>query len=125
MSPPFSIVFLMVIMGDRKAMSEWVTVYQAANNLEAYTIKGALEVSGIKVQLKGEALAGALGELPANAIEVTLLVRSYDIESSQLILARYQQDERPAWYCSQCGEHNAGSFEICWQCGHDVQAVSQ
>ncbi|MFD1007936.1 putative signal transducing protein [Oceanisphaera ostreae] len=79
MSPPFSIVFLMVIMGDRKAMSEWVTVYQAANNLEAHTIKGALEVSGIKVQLKGEALAGALGELPANAIEVTLLVRSYDI----------------------------------------------
>ncbi|WP_449290063.1 DUF7577 domain-containing protein [Oceanisphaera ostreae] len=42
-----------------------------------------------------------------------------------MILARYQQDERPAWHCSQCGEHNAGSFEICWQCGHDVQAVSQ
>ena len=106
-------------------MSEWISIYQAANSLEAHMLKGALEVAGIEVRLKGEALAGALGELPANAIEVTLLVRPRDIEPARLILARYKQDERPAWYCSQCGEHNAGSFEVCWQCGHDVQAAGQ
>ncbi|MBO1519609.1 DUF2007 domain-containing protein [Oceanisphaera pacifica] len=104
-------------------MSEWVRVYQAANSLEAHAIKGALEVSGIKVQLKGEALAGALGELPANAIEVTLHVRPKDITQSQLILTRYQQEPRPDWYCSHCGEHNAGSFELCWQCGQDAKVL--
>lgn len=104
-------------------MSEWLRVYQAANSLEAHTVKGALEASGVQVQLKGEALAGALGELPANVIEVTLHVRLQDFEQSQLILARYQQEERPSWYCSHCGEHNAGSFELCWQCGQDAKML--
>lgn len=125
MSPPFSIVFLKTILGDRKAMSEWISIYQAANSLEAHMLKGALEVAGIRVQLRGEALAGALGELPANAIEVMLLVKPRDLESARRLLARYQEDERPAWYCSQCGEHNVGSFEVCWQCGCDAQAASQ
>ncbi|WP_417617612.1 DUF2007 domain-containing protein [Oceanisphaera sp.] len=106
-------------------MSEWSSIYQAANSLEAHTLKGALEVAGIEVQLKGEALAGALGELPANAMEVALLVRPRDSESARLILARYQQAEQPAWYCSRCGEQNAASFEICWQCGQDAQAANQ
>lgn len=101
-------------------MSQWHVIYQAANSLEAHMLKGAFAVSGIEVQLQGEALAGALGELPANAIEVTLLVKRQDMPSAQLILNNYQQQNEPAWYCSHCGEHNAGSFETCWQCGHEL-----
>ena len=100
-------------------MSEWNSVYQAANSLEAHMLKGALEVSGIEVQLQGEALAGALGELPANALEVRVLVKHHHLAPAQQILLDYQQQNKPAWYCGQCGEHNAGSFEICWQCAHE------
>ncbi len=106
-------------------MSEWIPVYQAANSLEAHTLKGSLEVSGVTVQLQGEALSGALGELPANAVEVTLLVRARDLEEAQLILESYRRGDGPAWYCRRCGEHNAGSFEICWQCGHEADTTEQ
>ncbi len=100
-------------------MNEWIPVYQATNSLEAHTLKGSLEVSGVTVQLQGEALSGALGELPANAVEVTLLVRAQDLEQARKILESYRRGAGPAWYCRHCGEHNAGSFETCWQCGHE------
>lgn len=100
-------------------MSDWIPVYEAANSLEAHTLKGALEVVGIPVRLQGEALSGALGELPANAVEVTLLIRSADLERAQQVLARYRQGSGRSWQCRHCGEQNAGSFEVCWQCGHE------
>lgn len=103
-------------------MSQWSSIYKAANSLEAHMLKGALEISGIEVQLQGEMLAGALGELPANAIEVTMLVKAEQRAPAQQILLNYQHQQQPAWYCSQCGEHNAGSFEICWQCGHEADS---
>ena len=105
-------------------MSQWHAIYRAANSLEAHLLKGALEVSGIAVQLQGEALAGALGELPANAIEVTILVKRHQLAQAQQILLDYQQQNTPAWYCAKCGEHNAGSFEICWQCGHEATPLA-
>ncbi|WP_375056724.1 DUF2007 domain-containing protein [Zobellella sp. DQSA1] len=100
-------------------MSEWIPVYQAANSLEAHTLKGALEVAGIEVCLQGEALAGALGELPMNAVEVTLLIHPRDLERSRLILEKYRRGVRDSWRCGHCGECNAGSFETCWRCGHE------
>ncbi|GAA3544275.1 DUF2007 domain-containing protein [Zobellella aerophila] len=100
-------------------MSDWIPVYEASNSLEAHTLKGALEVVGIAVQLRGEALSGALGELPANAVEVTLLIRPADLERAQQVLAGYRQGGERSWKCRHCGEQNAGSFEVCWQCGHE------
>lgn len=100
-------------------MSQWHAIYQAINSLEAHMLRGALQISGIEVQLQGEALAGALGELPVNAIEVSILVKGHQVAQAQQILLDYQQQNKPTWHCAQCGEGNAGSFEICWQCGQD------
>lgn len=40
------------------------TVYEAANLIDAHLVRHALEEIGIPVFLAGEALAGAMGELP-------------------------------------------------------------
>ena len=40
------------------------TVYEAANIIDAHLVRHALEGMGIPVFLAGEALAGAMGELP-------------------------------------------------------------
>lgn len=40
------------------------TVYEAANVIDAHLVRHALEGIGIPVFLAGEALAGAMGELP-------------------------------------------------------------
>ena len=39
-------------------------VYEAANVIDAHLIKHALEETGVPVFLRGEALAGGMGELP-------------------------------------------------------------
>ncbi|ART80571.1 putative signal transducing protein [Oceanisphaera avium] len=101
-------------------MAQWNAIYKAANSLEAHMLKGALEVSGIAVQLQGEALAGAVGELPVSAIEVTVLVQAQHLVPAKQILLAYQQPYTHSWHCRHCGEHNDGSFEVCWQCGQEA-----
>ena len=39
-------------------------VYEAANLIDAYLVKHALEETGVPVFLRGEALLGGMGELP-------------------------------------------------------------
>lgn len=98
-------------------MNEWIPVFEAANGLEAHALKGALESRGMAVQLKGEALAGALGELPMDAAQVTLLVSARHWQQAREFVQRYQQHDQQGWHCGQCGEENDASFEICWCCG--------
>ncbi|WMC10383.1 DUF2007 domain-containing protein [Oceanimonas pelagia] len=98
-------------------MNNWIAVFEAANSLEAHTLKGALESRGMAVQLRGEALSGALGELPMDVAQVTLLVQEKDWQRARTFLQGYQRKEKRSWHCGQCGEENDASFEICWRCG--------
>lgn len=96
----------------------------SANYIEANTIKGMLENAGIPVHLVGEALSGAMGELPANVTQVEVLVDAQKLDKAEVLLDEYQYASRstqPHWLCKQCGEDNAPQFEICWQCGGESE----
>ncbi|MBV7298668.1 DUF2007 domain-containing protein [Enterovibrio paralichthyis] len=95
----------------------WVQVYSAGNSLEAHSLKGMLEALGIDVVLKGESLSSATGELPADAIAVTLWVDANRESQALGALRDYEEQADTVWHCAGCGEENSGSFEICWQCG--------
>lgn len=95
----------------------WVQVYSASNSLEAHSLKGMLESMGIEVVLKGESLASATGELPADVIAVTLWVEEVFENKALAALRDYEAQAETAWFCSGCGEENGGSFDVCWQCG--------
>ncbi|MDF2186741.1 putative signal transducing protein [Grimontia hollisae] len=95
----------------------WVQVYSASNSLEAHSLKGMLESMGIEVVLKGESLASATGELPADVIAVTLWVEELREKKALAALKEYEAQGDTIWFCSGCGEENGGSFELCWQCG--------
>ncbi|MDV2857780.1 MULTISPECIES: putative signal transducing protein [Oceanimonas] len=98
-------------------MNDWIRVFDAANSLEAHALKGALESRGIDVRLKGEALSGALGELPMDVAQITLLVSAGNWQQAREFVQHYQHKEDGSWFCRACGEENDVSFEICWQCG--------
>jgi hypothetical protein len=53
---------------------ELVTIYSAADAVQAHLVKGVLEAEGIPVHIGGEALLGAIGELPATVLQVTVQV---------------------------------------------------
>ncbi|NHH99371.1 MULTISPECIES: DUF2007 domain-containing protein [Oceanimonas] len=106
-------------------MNDWIPVYQAAHSLEAHTLKGALESRGMAVKLQGEALAGALGELPMDVAQVTLLVQEKDWQRARTFLQDYQRKSQGTWHCGSCGEENDASFEICWRCGSGPEGPEQ
>jgi hypothetical protein len=53
---------------------ELVTIYKAADGIQAHLVRGVLEGEGIPVSIRGEALMGALGELPATMLDVEVQV---------------------------------------------------
>ena len=56
------------------AYRELVTIYKAATGVQAHLIKGVLEGESIPVSIRGEALIGAVGELPATLLDVEVQV---------------------------------------------------
>jgi hypothetical protein len=56
------------------AYQELETIYQAADGIQAHLVKAALEEEGIPVNISGEALMGAVGELPATLLQVEVQV---------------------------------------------------
>ncbi|MBW2493672.1 MAG: DUF2007 domain-containing protein [Deltaproteobacteria bacterium] len=53
---------------------ELETIYQAADGTQAHLIRAALEEEGIPVKIAGEALMGAVGELPPTMLQVEIRV---------------------------------------------------
>jgi hypothetical protein len=53
---------------------ELETIYQAADGMQAHIVRAALEEEGIPVNISGEALMGAVGELPATMLQVEVQV---------------------------------------------------
>ena len=90
----------------------------SANYLEANTIRAMLDSEGIEVFLKGEALAGAMGELPMNVTEIEVFVKPEQFAQAERLLNDFKQRQVHGnnWLCGECGEENAPAFEICWSC---------
>ena len=56
------------------AFRELVTIYRAADGIQAHLVRTRLEEEGIPVVIRGEALMGAVGELPATLLDVEVQV---------------------------------------------------
>lgn len=93
-----------------------VVAYLAADNLEGNLLRGLLEAQGVKVQLSGEMLQGAAGELPL-AEGVRLWVEARQLELAQQLLQAYESEAGDHdWRCLECHEINGAAFDLCWQC---------
>lgn len=101
-----------------QAPFEWLTVYSAADAIEANIVKGLLLNSSIECQLLGESLQGAVGEIPLDQTQVRVQVFAIKERQARQILVNYAQVKQsaPDWVCPNCNEHNGPTFEICWSC---------
>jgi hypothetical protein len=105
--------------------SDTICIYPAENLVEANLVKGLLTGEGIDVELKGDHLTGAMGELPPTELTVGVLISSDKKAQGQAIIDHYiscrkSADDRASdWTCADCGEINHAQFEICWQCQRD------
>ena len=92
-------------------------VYTHENRFVVENISNCLKLAGIDAQLRNAFATGAMGELAPTDTWPELWVEDSDFAKAQQVIdTLLSKAEGKAWYCSQCGEENAASFEICWQC---------
>ncbi len=111
---------------------KYVEVYRARNLPQAHSIRLALEQSGIRVQIEGEPLQGAVGDLPLGwATAPRILVEESQIAEAREIIekaenqeeARSDEDEEndEATRCLACGAMLPEGQTKCRSCGWSYQ----
>lgn len=83
-------------------------------------IQSLLNNAGIACVFKNQYASSLAGEVPFQELWPEIwVVDEYDvIQAIRIIQENAQVSEGDDWECSECGEVNAASFELCWQCGY-------
>ena len=72
-------------------------VYEPENLIDAHLVKGVLEQAGIPVYLRGEHLAGGIGELPVNGLYALCVPEPLEPEAREVLEAlRAERASDPA-----------------------------
>lgn len=91
-------------------------VFTHENRLILFNMKNVLEDNGIECLVKNEFASGGVGDLAPFETWPELWVDEDDAEKAQGIFAGLNQSDQSDWSCARCGETNASSFKICWNC---------
>ena len=99
------------------------SLHTARHAAEAHLIRGYLESQGVNAMVRGEYLAGGIGELPVDLCKIWVVDDAQFALADQLLhaflngtAAKTHAHER--WQCPQCSEELEGQFTACWNCGH-------
>ena len=98
-------------------------VYISRTAGEAILVQGLLGDEGIEAVVRGAALAGVSGEVPADQAMPRVCVEDEDLAKAQSLIdeftGRITLDAGPPWACASCGETHDPQFGACWRCGAD------
>ncbi len=72
-----------------------LVVYLPENIIDAHLVKGVLEQAGLSVYLRGEFLAGGIGELPVSGL-LALCVPDHCEAEAREVLAELERDRARA-----------------------------
>lgn len=94
-------------------------LHPARHLAEAHLIRGFLESCGIPALIRGEALAGGIGELPLDVCSVWVSEDGHFDEACRLLrdFMQSRPTTGPDWQCTGCGETLEQQFTACWSCG--------
>ncbi len=100
-------------------------VFSHDSSVIAGNIKNLLNLERIDVVLKNEFASGAVGDLSAFDawVEVWLVNDADEEKALSIVKSATSQAQKPSWFCRQCKEENAGSFELCWNCQASIEEV--
>ena len=105
---------------------DYIKLYKAADQNEAYFIKGLLEKNCIDVKLLGGNLSVAMGGLPLEVIQVDLLVLKNQFNDAKKIIKTYEAElknsvKQKNWICKHCSKSNPKTFDLCWNCNKEFK----
>lgn len=93
-------------------------VYTHENVTMVTHFQNVLAQSDIATVIKNQFSAGGAGDLAMGDVWPELwILDERQLAEAQNIVSQIQSPPQEAdWCCGQCGQDNAGNFEICWQC---------
>ena len=92
------------------------------NRLIVYNLKNLLEEQGIDCKVSNEFSAGGAGDLaPFDTWPELWVIDDRDEARARQIIQQLQQAADNEITCPHCGEVNAGSFRLCWNCGGTLE----
>lgn len=95
-------------------------IHNARHPADAHLVRDFLESCGIAAVIRGEWLAGGIGELPVDACSVWITDDARFHEADR-VMRDFLQGRLNAtaadWLCPHCNEAREGQFTQCWQCG--------
>ena len=94
-------------------------LYSAASLPEAHLLLHRLSEQGITASVFNENAHGGVGELPFTHAYPEIWIENPDDESrARRILEEFEGGTHPVTNreCTECGETNPATFEICWHC---------
>lgn len=97
-------------------------VYTNESRFLVNNLKNLIEAEQITVFVKNEYAQGAMGEISVFDSWPELWVVSdsdYD-RATDIVKQSQHNNSGREWACENCSEMNDASFEICWQCRHEV-----
>jgi len=97
-------------------------IFTSEDRCMVWLVKDSLQQSGIDCVIRNQYAAGGSGDLsPHDSWPEVWLIHDTDSPAAmQILQERFESPEvKPDWLCRHCNESNAGSFDFCWNCGHD------
>ena len=107
-------------------------LFSSEDAFELQAVRSELDALSIPYMVKNEFASGALGELPWQEAQQELWLvddtwfnrasKVVDGIKANFISSQAGEDtEAREWVCKGCGEENGSAFEVCWQCGENLQ----
>jgi len=97
-------------------------VYSDNNVAMVWHVRNMLQAQDIDVEVRNDRLYTVAGEVPVTECMAEVwVVNTLCYRLAERLIAEMTTDSGeslPDWQCPACGEHNAGSFALCWQCQH-------
>ena len=98
-----------------------IVVFSSLNLAEVHLIRSALAREGIPSRIKSNMLAPLAGKVLWTMRGRIVCTASYAEQALQVIRAAMTLDG-PDRACPQCQEMNPVSFEVCWNCGSEIES---
>ncbi len=99
-------------------------VYTADSVAMAWHVRNVLEQYDIAATARNDKLYSVAGEVPfIECLPQAWVEKPLDIRRAEQIIAELVAEspsEGKDWVCENCGEGNATSFALCWNCQHSI-----
>ncbi len=97
--------------------------YVARQRYDAYLVADRLNQAGIRAHVFNEHTSSIVGDVPPDVAQPQVwLERECDRERAQVLLHSIEADGAAGGirHCNVCGEDSPANFDLCWNCGRDL-----